>query len=126
MTPVMFSDDCSIRHDRPTLYASAKLYTAVPTVPFDAFRAMAPSFVPEAFLKKRYEDIPVNASLSDFEYAAKLAMVDLSYRNHMIDKYDKLKTGTTSKRTVGRVFHERRGGADVDDVIDDSMLPQMD
>lgn len=87
---------------------------------------MTPPSVPEAFLKKRYDDVPIDAPRAEFEYAAKLATTDFGYRNHMSERYQKLKTGVPSKRNASvYVAHERRAGADGEGDDKDSMLPRM-
>ena len=129
MPPVFLSkrDDCAIRHDRPTFNTFDGLHPKSSTVTFETFRAMAPPSVPEAFLRKRYDDVPIDAVREEFEYAAKLATADFGYRNHVSTRYEKLRTGVPSKRNVStHTEHERRAGADKEDDDNDSMLPRMD
>ena len=136
MPPVLLSksDDCSIRHDRPTFHTFEGLHVGSASTAFESFKRMAPAAVPDAFLQKRYDDVPPGASREDYEYAAKLATSDFVYRSHMADRYEIMRTGGASKRNAAtRVAHERRAGAeentdgnDRSKGGDDPLLPAMD
>ena len=124
MPPILLSkrDDCSIRHDRPTFNTFQGLHTSSNTITFEAFQSLVPSSVPTIFLRKRYDDVPASAPLSDFEYAAKLAIADFGYRSHMLRRYDQFSTGLPPKRNVSaQTSHERRAGADKEDEDSDNI-----
>lgn len=127
----LLDDECSVIHDRPTFTGQHSTKLKSHQMTFDEFRALKPN-LPESFLLKKYEDIPLFSEKMLYLEVAKNAQREFDVRKRAFYLYTKkIKDENNNLNRVPKVsYYEMDTRLGASDIISeepvDWTLPDMD